>query len=202
VSAGLLVVFATHLARSTPEPAVTAQPLQPGQGEEIFMPYMEGDDGVQADEEGLDAEQAIESTPESTSIATPQPSDDTPVAPEPPVPSGPVVEETPTLYTFAEQTRGEVINLAGIELNLPDDAYVEAVMLSAYPPPGMENPPIPPLIVIRRNEGSAAVEYSTGRIFFGDPQDVSRRELDFLVQVLGEEKIVQRATPEATNAPQ
>lgn len=187
VGAGLFVVFAVYLVQSAPGPetAVTGQQVAPNQGERLLMPFVPGDD--QADAESPAVEPQVEGTPVPTSTPTP-------VAAEPTL-----LPEVTRVHSFAEETRGQVINLGGIEVKLPDDAYVEGVAVSAYPVPGDPNPPIPPIIMIRRNESVAAVEYSTGRIWLGEPQDVARQEFDFLVQALGEDKIVTYPTPEATD---
>lgn len=204
ISAGIFVVLILNLVTVFSQSTVAAQTRAPAQQEEpaqqnnqLFIPFTSEGSGIVAAQGNSEEAPRDESTDQA---ALPE--------------SGPIEMATPEFHTFAEYSRGKAITLAGVEIQLPDDAYVDSVILSVSPDPNMIDPPEAPLAVLRRNNSVAVVEQKRGRIYLGEPQDVVRQELDFLIRTLGEDKIVTRyeyrepprvtpqPNPEVTNAPQ
>lgn len=195
LGASLLVVLAVYLIPRWSELGVTAQkastgiaPAQntepnQGQDQEMFIPFVQSEDAANAAQEGNSVEQVTEEiltrTPESDAA--------TPIAE---VTAEPVEPDlTPQIYSYPEETRGKVINLGGVDIHLPEDAYVESVMIAVEPVPGRE-PVTPPVVVLQRGASVIGVENATGRMFPGDPIDVVLQDFDFLVQALGADKVV------------
>lgn len=127
--------------------------------------------------------------PTSTPIPTPTA---TPLG-RPPKP--PTIFPTPdpsTLTSMGSGTRGQVIQVAGQEIHLPDDAYVEVVIAIAEPVPGRRYPELP-LHVLRRGPYTMLVSARNGEMIIFATTAAARNEtiqvFDFVIQILGADKI-------------
>jgi hypothetical protein len=189
IGTGLLVVVAFQLLVTGPGLAATG--VSQAQDDRLFIPFVQGVKISKANQESLDAQQTVE----ATVVSTPVPDEATP-----PPPQLPTVEP-PVIHNFPEETRGKLITVAGKQVQLPEDAYIEGVMVAVEPVPG-RTPVKPPVVILRRGESGVAVEDATGHMYLGVPEDAVRRDFAFLIDILGEDNIVHLQEAQATNVPQ
>jgi hypothetical protein len=146
------------------------------QDEALFMPVVVSEADVVTD--------AQQMTMTDDGVTKPQP--DLPVLPEP--------ESKMQSFKYAEATRGQVIRLGGIDVKLPEDAYVEGVIVGITPIIGSDHLN-PPIFELRRDGAMVNVEADTGRMEFiaASPEERSqdRQAFEFLIDALGADKIME-----------
>lgn len=145
--------------------------------------------------------QVVSSQSAQVDLVEPPPDDSPPdvaPTPRPDLPVLPEPKQQTQSFSYAESTPGQKIRLGNVDVQLPEDAYMDGLVVASdiYYQPGMkvEDYIFPPIAVLKRGDAIALVEIETGRIELKgetkEEQAKTRQAFDFLVQALGEDKIV------------
>jgi hypothetical protein len=86
-----------------------------------------------------------------------------------------------------------MLHIAGKDVQLSDDTYVEGIMVAAEVAPGARIPSLP-IAIIHRGPYTIAISIKTGEMYFDSstPKELAEamRAFDFLIQIFGEDKII------------
>lgn len=131
-------------------------------------------------------------------VVEPPPDDSLPEVPPTPRPDLPVLpepEHKTQSFSYAEATRGQKLRLGNVDVQLPNDAFMHGLIVAVNP--GMGDYLKPPIVELWRGDAMAFVEVETGRMAFVPSPSEKRSQdkiaFDFLIQALGEDKIMEVA---------
>lgn len=161
----------------------------------LFLPFVGANSTT-----SVNRSQQINSNQQAQLTTSEPPSpDDLPATPQPNLPILPAPEEKTQSFNYAEATRGQVVHLGNMDIQLPEDAYMYGVVAFVdyvvLPGKDAKDYMQPPLAELRRGDAVVFVEVNTGRMQFGgatEGQKVQARQaFDFLVKALGVDKILE-----------